>query len=83
MRKRLLLICGVWTLLTFSGGIFGVWQIHEYPVPGVSAELRAGKLGLGIGALTATGYAVFWLILALTAGKKPAPRASKAKREGS
>jgi hypothetical protein len=68
--KRFYLICALWTLLTLTAGLFGVWRIQTHPVPGVSAEVRAGKLGLSIGALTATGYAMFWLILALTARKK-------------
>ena len=70
MRKRWLLMCAVWTLMTLAVGFFGVWRIHTQPIPHVPAELRAAKLGLGIGALTATGYAVFWLVLALAARKK-------------
>ena len=69
--KRLILVSSLWTLLTLTIGLIGVWRIHTHPVVGVPAELRAAKLGLGIGALTATGYAAFWLILALTARKKP------------
>jgi hypothetical protein len=74
--KRLILICILWTILTLTGGFLGVWRIHTHPIPGVPAELRASKLGLGIGALTATGYAVFWLILAFTARKKHQDSAS-------
>lgn len=70
MRKRFLLLCGLWTMLTLTAGLLGVWRIHAHPLPHVPAEVRAARLGLGIGALTATGYAVFWLILALTAKKK-------------
>ena len=70
MRKRWLVMCAVWTLLTLSVGAFGVWRIHTNPLPHVPGELRAARLGLGIGALTATGYAAFWLILALSARKK-------------
>jgi hypothetical protein len=67
--KRLILICAPWTLLTLTAGLLGVWRIHTHPLEGVPAEVRAAKLGLGIGALTATGYALMWLILALTARK--------------
>lgn len=71
MKKQFLLVCVGWTLLTLLAGVLGVWQIHRHPEPGVPSELRAAKLGLGIGALTATGYALFWLLLALTTQKKP------------
>jgi hypothetical protein len=74
MKKRWIRICIPWTLLTLTLGFLGVWRIHAHPIPGVPAEIRAAKLGLGIGALTATGYAGFWLILALTARKKPSDR---------
>jgi hypothetical protein len=70
MRKRWIVMCAVWTMATLAVGLFGVWRIHTNPNPDVPAELRAAKLGLGIGALTATGYAAFWLILALSAKKK-------------
>lgn len=83
--KRLIPICGLWTVLTLTVGLLGVWRIHTEPIPGVPAELRAGRLGMGIGALTATGYAAFWLILTLTARKNrsqqqpPAPDAPPTK----
>jgi len=67
MTKRLLSICAGWTLAVLLAGLAGVWRIHAHPQPGVSQEMRAAKLGLSLGALTATGYAVFWLILALSA----------------
>lgn len=70
MSKRFLFICTLWTGLTLLGGLIGVWRIHTHPVPEVPSELRASKLGLGIGALTATGYAAFWLLFALTARKR-------------
>lgn len=70
MTKRFVLICACWTLLTLAAGLVGVWRIHTHPIQGVPSELRASKLGLSIGALTATGYAAFWLISALTARKK-------------
>lgn len=70
MKKRFLLVCTLWTGLTLLGGLIGVWRIHTQPVPGVPSELRASKLGLGLGALTATGYAAFWLLFALTARKR-------------
>lgn len=70
MRKPFVLVCFFWTLLTLLAGLIGVWIIHRHPDPGVPSKLRASKLGLGIGALTATGYALFWLITALTAKKQ-------------
>jgi hypothetical protein len=70
MGKRWIGMCAAWTLITLTVGFFGVWRIHQNPLPDVPSELRAARLGLGIGALTATGYAAFWLILALTARKK-------------
>lgn len=69
MKKRFLLVCVCWTLLTLLAGLVGVWQIHNHPDPATPSQLRAAKLGMGIGALTATGYAAFWLIFALTAKK--------------
>jgi hypothetical protein len=70
MRKRWILMCAAWTLVTLSVGLFGVWRIHSNPLPDVPGELWAARLGLGIGVITATGYAAFWLILAFTARKK-------------
>ena len=67
MTRRFLLICICWTLLTLVAGLIGVWRIHSHPIEGVSSELRASKLGLSMGALTATGYALVWLMTALTA----------------
>ena len=69
--KRLILPCLLWTVLMLSAGLAGVWRIHTHPLTGVPAELRAAKLGMGIGALTATGYAVLWLATALSARKIP------------
>ena len=77
MTKQLVLICTCWTLLTLTGGLIGVWRIHLHPIVGVPSELRASKLGLSMGALTATGYAVFWLISALTARKKGSGRGTE------
>ncbi len=68
--KRLVLPCLCWTVLTLLAGLIGVWQIHTHHIAGVPAELRAGKLGMGIGALTAAGYAVIWLATTLSARKK-------------
>jgi hypothetical protein len=77
--KKLIVATVVWMALIFVGGGLGFWYIFEHPLPGVSADIRAGKLGQGFATVASLGLGAIWLPFAYKLGEKR--RAERAKQQ--
>ena len=77
--KLPLIVTGVATLLFIGIGIGLITLIHKSTASAAEKQVRAEKLGGGLGLLTCLGVAPFWLFAAAKVGKERRAAAAAAK----
>lgn len=77
--KTAIIASAIWTAVVIGVAGYTIWYIGTHPVPGVSKEDRAAKVGGGLGVFAGIGYAGIWLPYAAAIGKKKREEREKAK----